>query len=90
MESDEFRLAQVEAKVKSCFYSTDPFATVGGIANALGELADGNRTGSGAVLRRTPKGDAYMFLDPQYRMCIRAMLQVGANNMVEKVSSDKI
>jgi hypothetical protein len=31
-----------------------------------------------------------MFLDPQYRMCIRAMLRIGANNMVEKVSSDDL
>jgi hypothetical protein len=89
LDADEFKLAQVEAKVKSLFHPNEPSASVGGIAVALGELAGTDRERA-PVLRKTPKGDAYMFLDPQYRVCIRAMLYIGKNKMVEKVSSDKI
>lgn len=88
---DEFKVGQVEAKVRECFYPTEPMANVGGVPNALGELADLSRNdGAGAVLRRTPKGDAYMFLDPQYRMCIRAMLRKTLTNAVEKIPSDQV
>ena len=88
MDGEEFKAAQVEAKVRALFYPNEPSATIGGVPNALSELA--LTVGSGAVLRKTPKGDAYMFLDPQYRMCIRVMLKVGANNAVEKLASSKI
>lgn len=45
----------------------------------------GEGNGARPVLRRTPKGDAYMFVDPQYRMAIRAMLRIGEKQTVEKI-----
>ena len=65
IDLDEFKLAQVEAKVRSCFHPTESAASIGGIANALGDLSDTARPERAPVIRRTPKGDAYMFLDPQ-------------------------
>lgn len=88
INGEEFKAAQVEAKVRALFYPNEPSAAIGGVPNALSELA--LTGGSGAVLRKTPKGDAYMFLDPQYRMCIRVMLKLGANSSVEKLASSKI
>lgn len=88
IEAAEFKPQHVEDAVKACFYSGQPFASVGGVPNALGDLLGGN---SGQpVLKRTPKGDAYMFVDPQYKMAIRAMLRLDAKKSVEKLPVDKL
>jgi hypothetical protein len=37
-----------------------------------------------AIVRRSPKGDAYTFCDPRYRMVLRAMLSKGEGGKVER------
>ena len=91
MEEQEFKAAQVEGRVRDVFYAGNVLAPIGGVPGALGELSDPTRNeGSGALLRKTPRGDAFMFLDPQYRMCIRAMLKMGHDGGVEKIMLENI
>jgi len=59
--------------------------SIGGVPNAFGDL-----TADTAVLKKTPKGDAYMFIDPHYRMAIRAMLRINDKGQVEKIGMDDV
>lgn len=88
LDVGEFKAPQVEDAVRGCFYPDQSAPMVGGVPNALSDLIGGN---SGhAILKRTPKGDAYMFIDPQYRMAIRAMLRLDGKGMVEKLPLENL
>ncbi len=52
------------------------------IAGNLAALASGAKS----IIRRTPKGDAYRFISPKYRMCLRTMLLKTDDERVEKIS----
>jgi hypothetical protein len=88
LDVGEFKAQHVEEAVKKSFYVNSPDAAVGGVPNALTEISDSKSQKQ--ILKRTPKGDAYMFVDPQYRMAIRAMLRLDANGMVEKVPMENL
>lgn len=76
----DFRHSDIEQIVRDEF----PASTEGvqlNISQLLGELASADNP----IIRRTPKGDAYRFVNPKYRMCIRAMLDVDTAGAIEKV-----
>lgn len=65
----DFRANDVEDLVRSEFPTSTRGKTLN-IGGLLAELADPMY----GILKRSPKGDGYMFSDPKYRMCIRVML----------------
>jgi AAA domain len=78
LRQNEFRIGEVEDIVRSEF----PRSTVDkrlDISGMLSQLA----SGSGRLIKRSPKGDSYMFADPRYRMCIRAMLRKRGEEIVK-------
>jgi hypothetical protein len=88
--ANEFKSVQVESVVRAIFYDNDQAELIGGVGNALSELAEETETSTTPILRKTPKGDAYMFKDPIYRMAIRTMLRIDSNKKVEKLAMDVI
>lgn len=78
---EQFKAADIEAHLKRMFPEStrDAKLNVGAI---LAQLANGTHP----VLRRSPKGDAYCFAKPQYRMVLRTMLVATAGGRVEKRS----
>lgn len=91
ISESEFRTNDVENAIRTHLYEGQHDATIGGVANCLAELADGNSAGGAKqILRRTTRGDAYMFIDPLYRMCIRAMLRISSEGKVEKIGLESI
>ena len=87
MEVNEFKPLHVEEAIKDHFHPGESMANIGGVPNAFGDLTVGAGT---PVLKKTPKGDAYMFVDPHYRMAIRSMLRVNDRNQVEKIAMDDV
>lgn len=87
MEANEFKPQHVEEEIRKHFHPQEPLVSIGGVPNAFGDLTADAGT---AVLKKTPKGDAYMFIDPHYRMAIRAMLRINEKKQVEKIGMDDI
>lgn len=87
MEANEFKPQHVEETILITFHQGQSAASIGGVPNAFSDLTSGSGT---PILKKTPKGDAYMFIDPHYRMAIRAMLRVNERNQVEKLAMDDL
>lgn len=85
MEANEFKPQHVEEAIRKQFHPDESLVSIGGVPNAFGDL-----TADTAVLKKTPKGDAYMFIDPHYRMAIRAMLRINDKGQVEKIGMDDV
>ncbi|MGD1862894.1 MAG: ATP-binding protein [Leptolyngbyaceae cyanobacterium] len=67
-----FRYSDIEAELKRFF----PKSTGGiqlNISGVLSSLASQKHP----LIRRSPKGDIYVFSDPVYKMCIRCMLKIS-------------
>lgn len=90
IRENEFKTANLEEAVRKIFYNNKLSEQIGGVANCLADLIDGRDDKVSPILRRTTKGDAFMFLDPLYKMCIRAMLFVTEDLRVDKQPLDKI
>jgi hypothetical protein len=71
LKEPEFRYAAVEEEVRRHF----PRSTDGTNLNVL-QMLSGLAALETPVIRRSPKGDAYVFTDPVYRMAIRTMLSI--------------
>jgi hypothetical protein len=65
----EIRYTSIEEIVRREF----PASTAGRTLNISGILSELS-SDDAALLKRSPKGDSYVFLDPKYRMCLRSML----------------
>lgn len=70
VQRDTFRITDIEAIVRAEFPKSTEKLTLD-VSGILGSLASTER----GIIKRSPKGDAYLFVDPRYRMCIRAMLR---------------
>ena len=79
IENEEFRYTEVEQILRNNFPETTNNTTLN-VAGILTELA----TGANAPIKRVPKGDAYRFSNPKYRMAIRALLRKLTNERVVK------
>lgn len=78
-EGEQFKAPEIEELVRKEF----PISTGGKALNLpqmLSQLSGGERP----IVRRSPKGDAFTFSDPRYRMVLRAMLKKEADEKVEK------
>lgn len=86
VKQDEFKYSDVEIIVRNEFPDSTKDTALN-IPQVLSELADDTQ----GVLKKAPKGDAYMFKDPVYRMCIRAMLKHNSGSeVVDKVDIKSI
>jgi hypothetical protein len=70
LDLEEFGPADVANAIREEF----PVSTWGKTLNTGGILGD-LASASVPIIRRSPRGDRYVFRDPMYRMCLRAMLQ---------------
>ena len=69
-EREEFRYTDIEPLVREQF----PVSVAGinlNVSQILSELASGHDK----LLKRSIRGDAYLFIEPRVRMCLRAMLR---------------
>ncbi|WP_145984700.1 AAA family ATPase [Methylobacterium aquaticum] len=80
-DTENFKYTDIEKIVRTEFSKSTKDVGLN-IAGNLTELSDGDRP----IIRRTPKGDAYRFTSPKYRMCLRTMLKKTTDERVEKIS----
>ena len=80
MSFNEFKAVQIEEKVREIFYDGDKGETIGGVGNTLAEIS--NTTNP--VLKKSVKGDVFMFVDPAYKMAIRGLLSLDKSRKVVK------
>ncbi len=86
VESEEFKWSDIEDILRKNFPQSTNNLTLN-LAQILSGLA--HRTNS--IIKRSPKGDAYCFSDPKYRMCLRAMLRKRNDSyLVEKLPISEI
>lgn len=78
-EGEQFKAPEVEELVRKEF----PISTGGTVLN-LPQMLSQLSTGGRPLVRRSPKGDAFTFSDPRYRMVLRAMLKKATDERVEK------
>lgn len=78
-EGEQFKAPEVEAIVRREF-PTSTQNTALNVPQTLSQLAAGGRP----IVKRSPKGDAFTFADPRYRMVLRSMLRKTTDERVEK------
>lgn len=84
IDKDEFGYAEIEEMVRRDFPDSTNDRTLN-ISGLLSDLA--GREDS--LIKRSPKGDRYIFVDPKYRMCLRVMLRKEGKR-VDKVDIRKV
>jgi len=82
--TDTFRYTDIEQILRSEFSASTQEVTLN-VPGVLAQIAGG----SDAPIKQTPKGNAYRFTDPRFKMCIRAML-VKSGDKVVKVDFPKL
>lgn len=83
-DGEEFRAPEIEGFVRTEFpTSTDETAL--NIIQMMSQLSSGERP----IIRRSPKGDAFAFADPRYRMVLRTMLTKTEGEKVERLPISK-
>jgi hypothetical protein len=79
VEKNEIRVNEIEGMIRELF----PANTKGKTINPrqiMGELSNAEVP----ILRKSPKGDAYFFADPKYRVCLRSMLYLDGQQVKKK------
>jgi len=80
VEGEQFKAPEVESIIRREFPASTA-STVLNVAQTLSQLAATKRP----IVRRSPKGDAYTYADPRYRMTLRSMLRKTFEERVEKI-----
>lgn len=78
-DGEQFKAPEIEELVRKEFPNSTGGATLN-LPQMLSQLSSGERP----LIRRSPKGDAFTFSDPRYRMVLRAMLKKETDERVEK------
>jgi hypothetical protein len=79
VDGEHFKALEIEGRLRKVF----PNSTQDKLLNVpqmTAQFAKGDRP----IIKRSPKGDAYSFVDPKYRMVLRAMLVRTADERVIK------
>lgn len=79
VDGEHFKAQEIEGRLRSVF----PNSTRGKLLNVPQMTAQFSK-GERPIIKRSPKGDAYSFVDPKYRMVLRAMLVRTAEERVIK------
>ncbi|GAA6614919.1 AAA family ATPase [Scytonema sp. NUACC26] len=89
IETEEFKWSDIEEIVRKEFPTSTDNLTLN-----LPQILSWLSVRENPIIKRSPKGDAYCFSDPKYRMCLRAMLRKSSNldssHSVEKLSISQI
>lgn len=81
VESEEFKWSDIEEILRREFPDSTSNLTLN-----LPQILSGLAVKDNPIIKRSPKGDAYCFFDPKYRMCLRAMLRKSTSaDQVEKL-----
>lgn len=80
-EGEQFKSSEIEPMLRREF-PTSTHNTALNPAQILASLSSSDRP----VVRRSPKGDAFTFADPRYRMVLRAMLVRTQDERVERLA----
>jgi hypothetical protein len=82
VESEEFKWSDIEEILRREFPDSTSSLTLN-----LPQILSGLAVKDNPIIKRSPKGDAYCFFDPKYRMCLRAMLRKSSSSadQVEKL-----
>lgn len=83
-DGEEFRAPEVEGFIRREF-PTSTEKTVLNVPQVMFQLSSGERP----IIRRSPKGDAFSFADPRYRMVLRTMLTKTTDEKVERLPISK-
>lgn len=79
IQSEDFKVVEIEEIVTDIFFENAAYVTL----NVNQIMADLSKRET-PIIRRTPKGNAYRFCSPKYRMMLRLMLEVTEENRVAK------
>ena len=77
--SEQFKAPEIETLIRQEFPGSTNGTTLN-VPQTLSQLAATERP----ILRRSPKGDAFTFADPRYRMVLRSILKKSSDERVEK------
>ena len=81
VESEEFKWSDIEEILRREFPDSTNNLTLN-----LPQILSGLALKDNPIIKRSPKGDAYCFFDPKYRMCLRAMLRKSSGaDQIEKL-----
>lgn len=80
VDTEYFKPQEIESRLRKSFPTSTTDTTLN-IPQMLASFTKGDRP----ILRRSPKGDAYTFADPRYRMVLRAMLVRSKEERVIKL-----
>jgi hypothetical protein len=78
-EGEQFKAPEIESLIRREFPASTQDTALN-VAQTLSQLASTERP----IIRRSPKGDAYTYADPRYRMVLRSMLRKTPDERVEK------
>ena len=79
-ETDEFKTHEVERKIRQEFPETASDRVIN-----TSQILSGLVSAIHPILKPSPKGDAFCFTDPKYRLCIRSMLKKRPDETIERL-----
>lgn len=79
LEKNEIRINEIDELIRKEF----PTKTEGKSINPSAILTEISKAET-PIIKRNPKGDAYYFTDPKFRMCLRATLVKEGENILKK------
>ncbi len=82
VDGEHFNARDIEARLRKSFPSSTAETTLN-VPQMVAQLAGGDRP----LIKRSPKGDAYSFIDPRYRMVLRTMLRARDERVVKRPMS---
>lgn len=82
--NEQFKAPEIETLIRQQFPMSTS-STALNVLQTLSQLASTERP----IVRRSPKGDAFTFADPRYRMVLRSMLRKTNDERVEKMPISK-
>lgn len=84
----EFKASHIESLVRETFNVDESTALdISGILSQLCSEQEVKSSGNilKPILRKSPSGDAYLFSDPKYLMCLRMMLNLNDEGRIDKI-----
>jgi hypothetical protein len=87
VQKDQIRVSDVDEIVRNEFPKSTSETPRIDISGMLSFLASTDHP----LIKRTPKGDSYLFVDPRFKMCLRAMLRKDAEReTVDKLNMSQV
>lgn len=81
-DGEHLKAQDIEVRLRKHFPTSTANTTLN-VPQMMGQFASGERP----ILKRSPKGDAYSFIDPRYRMVLRTMLRLSEERVMKRPMS---